>query len=175
MEEIAWKKDKTPYVVFPCTKCHQFMYAKTVQKFKRCVRCGRSHVITKIIESGEIVIGISVAVELVKRKQNEFAIKELGTPPDFRTSNDFFIAHPSSSINIAELKEINKNGEYEGIFKIMLRELSLKYKSFPLYIIEIIADKYGIPISEVKLLTRDFQKRGILQQLKDYSFQVNID
>lgn len=175
MEDIAWKKDETPYVVFPCSKCRQYMYAKTIQKSKTCVRCGRSHIVNNIIESGKIVNGISVAVELVKQKQDEFAIQELGTRPDFRTSNDFFIANPSNSTNTSESKENGDNGEYEGAFKKMLWELSHKYKSFPLYIIEIMAENYGIPISEVKLLARSFQKRGILKRIKNYSYQVKFE
>jgi len=175
MEEIAWKKDETPYVVFPCSKCRQFMYAKANQKSKRCVRCGRSHLVKDITERGELVLGISIAVELVKQRQDELAIQELGTRPDFRTSNDFFIANPSSSKNISEIRKNEHNGEYEGTFRKMLQELSQKYESFPLYIIEIMGDNYGIPKSELKLLTRAFQKRGVLRRLRDYSFQLKLD
>ena len=71
IEEIAWKKDETPYIVFSCSKCKQFTYTKTTQKLKKCVRCGRTHIVANIEEQGEIVYGISKAVELVKIKQNE--------------------------------------------------------------------------------------------------------
>ncbi|MHA2220106.1 MAG: DUF1922 domain-containing protein, partial [Candidatus Hodarchaeales archaeon] len=55
MEDIQFKKDETPYLIFACYKCKQFLYAKTTQKTRKCLRCGRMHKIEKIIDSGEIV------------------------------------------------------------------------------------------------------------------------
>jgi len=173
MEDIAWKKDETPYVVFPCKKCRQYIYAKITQKTKKCLRCGRSHTVNNVKESGEIVYGMSPAVELVKQRQDEFAIKELGTRPKFRTFNDFTISHSRNTKTNFEEKE---NGEeFKETFIKMLIDLSQKYNSFPFYIIEIMADNYGIPEAEVKFLTRSFQKQGILKRLKDYSYHVNLE
>ena len=62
MEEAAFKKDETPYLIYESSKCRQFMYVKTTQKGKKCLRCGRTHVVSKIIDSGEIVYGMSAAV-----------------------------------------------------------------------------------------------------------------
>jgi hypothetical protein len=174
MECNAWKKDETPYLVFSCSKCHQFTYVRPTRKSKKCARCGRSHVVSKILERGDIVYGLSTAVELVKRKQNEFAIKELGTHPDFRTFNDFTITKPLDKKE-KNIDEENIENEYYSRFKEMLFDISKKYKRFPLYIIEIMADNYYIPESEVKLLTRSFQKQGILKLVKDYLYQVKLD
>jgi len=167
MEDIAWKKDKTPYVVYACKKCRQYMYAKTIQKSKKCVRCGRIHTMSSILKSGDIVLGISTAVDMVKQKQDEFAINELGTRPNFRTLNDFTIRTFYDS-----KREEEVSTEYEGKFKKILRELSRNHDSFPLYIVEIMAENYGIPISEVKILTRNFQKQGILLKQKDLSYKI---
>ena len=173
MEDIAWKRDETPYIVFACSKCRQYIYAKTTQKSKKCARCGRTHAVNNILESGEVVLGISTAVELVKKRQDEFAIKELGTRPAFRSSNDFTI---TQSIDKDEeiSKEEGSNDEYRIKFKQMLIHLSNRYENFPLYIIEIMAENYGVPESEIKLLIRSFQKQGILKRLKDNLFQVKI-
>jgi len=174
MEESVWKKDENPYLVFSCSKCHQFTYVRSTQKSKKCARCGRSHVVSKILERAVIVYGVSAAVELVKSKQNEFAIKELGSHPDFRTFNDFTINKPLDKKK-KNVDEENIENEYYSKFKEMLFDISKKYKRFPHYIIEIMADNYSIPKSEVKLLTRSFQKQGSLRLVKGHLYQVKFD
>lgn len=171
MEEIAWKRDDTPYLVFPCAICKQYTYVKVTQKTKKCVRCGHSHIVTKILESGEIVKGISSAVDTVKIRQNEFALKELGRYPEFRTSNDFKI--DKSIMPQHNITEEDFDDENYAQFKKMLLELSDLYREFPFYLIEIMAEKYGIPDSEVKLLTRNFLNQGILIRLEDSLFKLN--
>lgn len=145
---------------------------KTTQKSKKCTQCGSSHVVSTIMETGEIVYGISNVVELVMQKQDEFAIKKLGTRPDFRTFNDYTITQYCNTKNNAEEKENGK--EYEVRFRKMLHKSSQKYQNFPLYIIEIMAENYGIPKSEIKLLTRDLQRQGVLIRLKDYSYKIKL-
>ena len=97
LEEVAWKKDETPYLVFSCTKCNGFTYVKNTQKKKKCPRCGRVHVVSNISNRGEIINGISAAVDRVKEKQHELAIKELGSSPEFRSLNDFKITLTAKS------------------------------------------------------------------------------
>ncbi|MFX1593769.1 MAG: hypothetical protein ACFFCL_13835 [Promethearchaeota archaeon] len=176
MEDMIWKKDETPYLVFPCSKCHQFTYVKTTRKYKKCARCGRLHTISKIMSSGEIVNGISTAVEVVKNKQDNYAIRELGTPPEFRTFNDFKIVNSiKGRINKDEIRAKEEDDEeYCFKFKHMLHELSCTYSKFPFYIIEMMAEKYNIPNSEVKLLVKTFQKQGLLIRLADNLYQVNL-
>ncbi len=172
LEEVAWEKDETPYLVFSCTKCNGFTYAKTTQKHKKCPRCGRVHLVSKILGSGEIINGISAAVDRVKEKQHELAIKELGAPPEFRSFNDFTI--PS---NIKSSRDEKGQGEdvYIHKFKKMLIKLDEMYKELPFYVIEFMADNYGIPSSEVKILTRFFQKEGILIRKANSYYIVKID
>lgn len=174
MEDITWKKDETPYLIFSCSKCHQYIYAKITQKSKKCVRCGYTHKVSKIIDRGEIIKGISNAVELVKKKQNDLAIKELGSEPEFRTSGDFKIAgkvkYQKNAINFD-----SEDDDYSEKFKQMLYSLSESHNSFPYYIIEIMAENYGIPQSEVKLLTRRLQRQGFLIRLNgDYSYKIRV-
>ncbi len=176
MEEIAWKTDETPYVVFQCAKCKQYTYTKTTRKTKKCTRCGRSHTVCKIMNSGEIVNGISTAVELVKKKQDEFAIKELGTSPEFRTVNDFKIAksHEDKKIESEIIVKVGNEEQYYSKFKHMLIELSTMYPKFPFYILEMMAENYNIPSSEVKLLANNFQKQGLLIRLDENLYHVSI-
>lgn len=54
----------------------------------------------------------------------------------------------------------------------MLIEISKMHESFPYYVIEIMADNYRIPKSEVRILTRQFEKQKLLKRLKDYTYQV---
>jgi len=157
--------------VFPCAKCKQYTYVKISQKTKKCIRCGYLHTVSKIVESGEIVKGISRAVETVKIRQNEFALNELGTYPQFRALNDIKI---DKMIKLQQnmLDEKSEDENYAK-FKKLLIELSDLYREFPYYVIEIMAEKYEIPNSEVKLLTQNFLNQGILIQLEDSLFKLN--
>jgi hypothetical protein len=170
MEDIAWKKDETPYLVFACRKCRQYTYVKTTQKSKKCARCGRTHTVSDIMASGEVVYGISVAVETVKQKQDEFAKEELGFSPTFRTSGDFIIAQDINPVKKPRKKEDEEN--YEQKFEDMLMEITKMHEYFPYYVIEIMADNYCIPKSEVRILTRLFEKQGVLKKFKDYTYRV---
>lgn len=172
MEEATWKKDETSYLIFECAKCKQYLYVKTTQKGKKCLRCGRNHRVSNILSSGEIVYGMTAAVEMVKRRQNELGKKELGHTPEFRAFGDFTVAVKKS--NEITLNDEEFSEETTTQFKKILKEVSLTYKKFPLYIIEIMAEIYGIPASELKNLTKTFQKKGILIRLDDYSYTVKI-
>ncbi len=178
MEELAWKRDETPYIIFPCKKCRQYMYAKITQKSKKCLRCGRSHIISRIRSIGEMVKGMTNAVESVKQNQNKLSIKELGNEPEFRTSSDFKITNKispkKSVIHEFQVKDYERNeDDYLDSFKKMLLELSQSYKEFPLYIVELIAENYNIPDKELKILIRNFHKNKMLI-LKDSLFHINF-
>jgi hypothetical protein len=65
--------------------------------------------------------------------------------------------------------------DYSQIFLEMLHFLQLTYKKFPKFMIEIMAENYGIPLNEIKPLMVKFRKEGILLILKDegYTFTLN--
>ena len=174
MEDIAWEKDQTPYYVFTCKKCRQYMYVKTTQKTKKCLRCGRTHKVEHIQNSSELVNGISTAVEVVKARQNELAIHTLGDTPDLRASSDFKVARSCSTSR--EIKHIEKsdNGFLEK-YKRMLLKISSLYHKFPLYVIEVMADNFGIPSSEIKILTRSLLKKGIIIKINSNSYRLNVE
>jgi len=150
-------------------KCRQYLYVKTTQKGKKCLRCGRNHKVSNILNSGEIVNGMTAAVDMVKKKQDEFGKKELGHTPEFRAFGDFKVATQKSKNMFVDDES---SEETTRQFKKMLFEISAMYKKFPIYIIEVMAENYGIPIAELKNLTKNFQKKGILVRLDNYSYTV---
>jgi hypothetical protein len=186
MEETAFKRDETPYLVFTCKKCRQYSYVKTTQKTKKCLRCGRTHQVKDILCSGELVYGMTEAVNTVKKKQTELAI------PDFRSEGDFVVATnktPTRTPDKINKKKIvlgsdrdrdeiidnAKNIDLERLFSDVLFELSKLYGKFPKYMLEIMADNYGIPALELKLLTKIFKKRGIISVLKNENFYYQVE
>jgi len=159
MEDITVKKDETPYLIFACKKCGGFSYVKTVQKTKKCLRCGRKHQVQDILKNGEVVSGMTEAVNTVKRKQNELAT------PEFRSGSDFVVAannnfRPKSSVRA--LRNKDQEIDYTGKFTEMLLELSKLYIRFPNYMLEIMAKDYGIPVVELKTQIRSAKKSGML-------------
>jgi hypothetical protein len=170
MEEDGWKKDEKPYVVFRCSKCKQYLYVKITQKTKKCLRCGRQHKVTSIIDSGEIVKGMTKAVEAVQTRQHELAIKELGTTPEFRTAADFTIKRKPKII--IDIDTYDDDTSFSSRFTKMLQEISSSYSYFPYYVFEVMAENFNIPDSEVKILVNTFLKKGILvRQGSSYKIQ----
>ena len=159
MEETVIKKDETPYIIFACKKCQQYSYVKTVQKTKKCLRCGRTHQVREILVDGEIVYGMTEAVNAVKRKQNELST------PEFRSESDFVVAtnaivRPKNKIKV--IKDEDQKIDYGQKFTNMLFELSKLYKRFPSYMLEIMCKDYGIPVIELKTLIRSAKKSRML-------------
>ncbi|HEC37257.1 hypothetical protein LCGC14_0796410 [marine sediment metagenome] len=173
MEEVGFKKDETPYIVFPCSKCKQYMYVKMTQKTKRCLRCGRHHKVVSIINSGEIIDGITNAVDMVKQKQTEFATKESGSVPEFRAMGDFKSSNKIKFCTVQKKENLDINEDYSADFKRMLSEISNMYKKFPYYLIEIMAEDYNIPETELKILVRNSITNGILNQAERNLYELN--
>ncbi|MFX1408788.1 MAG: hypothetical protein ACFFA6_00420 [Promethearchaeota archaeon] len=67
--------------------------------------------------------------------------------------------------------------DYSEPFLKMLQFLQLTYKKFPKFMIEVMAENYGIPFKEIKPLINKFRKEGILIILKNegYTFTLNND
>ena len=65
--------------------------------------------------------------------------------------------------------------DYSGKFLEALHSLQIRYRKFPKFMIEIIAEDHGIPSQEVKKLFRIFRRNGMLKILKDegFSYQLN--
>ena len=159
MEDIAIKIDETPYLIFACKKCEEYSYVKATQKTKKCLRCGRNHRVQDILKDGEVVYGMTKALNTVKRKQNELEM------PEFRSESDFVVTtnkFARSKNNVRMLRNNDQEIDYKHKFAEMLLDLSKLYKRFPLYLIEIMAKDYEIPTIELKTLIRNAKKSGIL-------------
>ncbi|MHA2429410.1 MAG: DUF1922 domain-containing protein [Promethearchaeota archaeon] len=156
MEQKKWEKDQTPYVVFICTKCQQYSYVRNTQKTKKCLRCGRTHQVKNILDKGEIVYGMTEAVNKVKQLQNSLGEAQFSTETEFIVSINNRIIKKVS-------KPIERIGDFDGKFRKCLTELSSLYSRFPLHLIKIMARDYEIPPSELKLLINKYLKNGVLQ------------
>ena len=170
MKDNEFKKDETPYLIFACRKCQQFSYVKTTQKTKKCLRCGRTHQVSSLSE-GKTVYGMTAAVDTVKKKQNELAV------PEFRSNSDFVvstnnIARPRIRVNA--LRNNDQEFDYKGKFNEILMELSKLYGKFPKYMIEIMAENYGIPCSELCVLINEFKKNNTLIVVKESDFYFKV-
>ncbi len=176
--EITWTRDLTPYYVFACKKCGQYTYAKTTQKTKKCVRCGRNHQVRLMIVNSELASGITAAVETIKERQGELAVKELGRAPDLRLPNEFCVKTKCPDFSTIVPEKINKKkvkvdeGYTEEFCKVLLK-LSRSYSEFPAYLIEMISEEFSIPSTEVQLLTASFMKQGILKVTKVDYYEID--
>ena len=172
MEEFGFKKDETPYIIFTCSKCKQYMYVKTTQKIKKCLRCGRHRKVATIINSGEIVNGMTDAVNRVKQRQAEFGLKERGNIPEFRLTGDFKLSGKIKSKTVIVKKNVEIEEDLSLRFKQMLSEISRLHSRFPYYIITLMTEDYNIPNNELKMLFDSYLKRGILLQVEDNLYEM---
>jgi len=160
----GFKKDRTPYLVFSCTKCSNFSYVKITQKTKKCLRCGRIHQVRNLISNGDIVQGMTSAVNKVIEKQNKLALNEMGHLPEFKSDNEFKVAISQGSRYPEKLNK--KDNTSSSKFKLMLEDISRNYQEFPIYVLEVMAENYSIPMAEISRLTVKFQREGCLKPIK---------
>lgn len=167
MEDVTWKKDTTLYVVFICGRCHQYLYVKTTQKTKKCLRCRRTYQVRLIQNKGEIIHGISNVVKRVKKLENTLGVSQ------FTTKTEFSIYSEDKAKK--DLSQVSN--QHEWLFLDLLKTLSLKYREFPVYMIELMAQDYNIPPRELKILIRNFlkEKKLILNDEKTNRYSVKLN
>jgi len=177
MEPTKWKKDEKSYIIFTCSKCNQYIYVKTTQKTKKCLRCNHTHQV-KNLSDFELVKGMSTAVLTVKKRQNELAIRELGNEPELRGQNDFCVTDRGKTLQNQEKEKIDvkilEDDYYLEEFREILIQLAKLHKIIPDYLITIMTEEKMIPYDEVKFLMKKFQKVGILRPLKDNYYKISI-
>ena len=174
-KEMEFKRDKTPYYVFACSKCLQYSYVKTKQKTKKCLRCGMLHHVKNLASISEVINGITAAKDRVIILQNEFARNYLGFEPAFHADNEFSL-NLSTSKKPREVKKfIPKDDEAEiSKFKIILRSLHTQYKEFPRYLIELAAQDWGISKKEIHFLITKFLHEGSLKKTNEGLYSLRI-
>jgi NADH:ubiquinone oxidoreductase subunit E len=64
--------------------------------------------------------------------------------------------------------------DYSNKFLEALDYLKSTYRKFPNFMIEIIADEYGIPSNEVKELIKAYTKDGILRIQRNKGFYYQL-
>ena len=165
MNEVGFEKDQSDYIIFSCTKCHQYSYVKTTQKTKKCLRCGRLYQVKLLLESGVIVKGMSAALFKVKELQNQ-----LGSP-NFRTTQEFVIATKSLNKNFIQTTELEPN---KLKFLSLLKDISHKYKIFPLYIIDLMAPEYNLSKEVIAKLISQSLKSKILIKKQEGQYHVKL-
>jgi len=171
MKDGRWKKDETPYLIFQCSKCYQYSYVKTTQNTKKCLRCNRTHQVQNLFGKGEIVKGMTAAVERVKMLQNELARNKLGRDPDLVSEKGFSLPQKDHFMKVTEFTSTVQDFEEEEkqypAFLTMLCELNSSYKKFPLYLINIMADEKGIPQPVIPSLIRKATREKKLKKMND--------
>ena len=65
--------------------------------------------------------------------------------------------------------------DYSNKFLEALEYLHSTYKKFPKFMIEIIAEEYGIPNNEVKELINTYTKNGILKIQRSEGFYYKLN
>lgn len=173
MEGISFKKDEKPYIIFPCKKCGHYTYARLTQKGKKCFRCGRNHQIKKLKNRGEIVNGMTSAVERVKQRQNELAREELGKDPDFGSTLSFKKSFTplSASGDLGNKSDSKDLDDYERLI-IELKKKTKHYSEFPGYVIEIIAEEIGLFGRNLKHFINRLVKEGFLKRVERDIFRL---
>jgi hypothetical protein len=125
------------------------------------------------LNEGEIVYGMTLAVNTVKKRQNEISV------PEFRSQGDFII-NTNNGIQKKQndfskiLEDQNKDNGTMLKFKALLLELSKLYGKFPRYMIEIMAENSGISSQEIPELIKTFKSQKILILLKDEDFYYKV-
>jgi len=164
----------TEYIIFTCSKCKQYSYVKTSQKTKKCLRCGRNHLVKNVLTSGFIVNGITKALEVVKQKQNELAIKDYKGELNLRSENDFVLKNELKNKRFSKNKVLN----YEEMFKKLLIEIkkSSIYKAkkgVPEYYLDMVSKEHNISLETLKSLKNTFLKNNSLQ-FSNNSIYINL-
>jgi hypothetical protein len=172
MEDGRWTRDETPYLIFQCSKCQQYSYVKTTQKTKKCLRCNHTHQVHRLLGKGEIVKGMTAAVERVKWLQNNLARNLLGKDPDLVSEKGFSLPQKEVFIQASEHSKTNdtiieEEEDYYPAFLEMLGKLKASYDKFPPYLIDIMAEEERIPHSLIPILMRKAIKDTKLRKLSD--------
>lgn len=171
LEGRTFKKDEKPYLVFPCNKCGQYSYVKLTQKGKKCLRCGRTPQVSKIKDSGEVVNGISVAVETVKKRQNELAFEKLGGEPDLLTSQSF--KKPRTPSFISQTEREQNLDKYEK-FKRLLLKKTKRFPKFPRYVLDFTAEEMNLSKSERDKYIGLLIKKEIILSTDEGKYRLNF-
>ncbi|MHA1755367.1 MAG: DUF1922 domain-containing protein [Promethearchaeota archaeon] len=157
------KEGKNFFSIFQCLRCKRYLFAKENQKAKKCPQCGKNNKMNNVMIE-EIVASRTEAMNTVKRKQNHIALLKFGSMPDFKAENMFYIRTLNDDANgKGEIDEmiLESDDDYINFLKI-LKEIKKDYNEFPPYVLKILAKKYGISESKLKIHENRAIREGFL-------------
>ena len=155
----------TNYIIFACSKCNQYTYAKSDQKGKKCPRCGRGHVITEV--NGEIVESLVEASNLVRKLQSNFA----GQKPRLESKSFGFSVlnqKKSEEVVVNKKKSIEEGISYKE-YLICIKNLKAIYTEMPAHIYSMFLQKKGLSEAEIN----QFSSVAIKENKLSYFFRKN--
>ena len=144
----------TKYIVFTCSKCSQFTYAKVDQKGKKCPRCRRNHTVANL--KGEIVDSLKDASLLVRKNQSNFARNREGKDPNLSAIKSGFVVSANKKPVNPNVRTKQKNllEEEEGPsyldFLLALEQLISSYSDLPDSSLFRFISKKGFSDSEIE-------------------------
>ena len=167
------KNQKTPteYIVFQCTKCNQYTYAKTIQKGKKCVRCGRNHIVANL--KGDIVSSPNQAMKLVKKLQNEaYSVNRFRST---KKSIPLTLTDPLTGAPLPKLPQTNSQLDklLRKIVEWQQNEQISALEGFPEYIVEYIAQEIEPDPTQRTVLIRKLHKLERITRLTNGNVVVD--
>ncbi|MHA1804952.1 MAG: DUF1922 domain-containing protein [Promethearchaeota archaeon] len=190
MEHNYMKKDLSPYIIFKCPSCNNFLYFKQGKKSKTCTRCNRRFSLKTILANKIMIVkGMSAAVNKVKVLQNQRALKELGEAPKLHATNQyqlkrsssFFIENKNSHNCISFEEKIGKNRDNESLetitkqIKLELWKMFKTHGKLPAHVINLIFQHHDISNREKnKILSKLISEKIVLPQKNNYFIMKNM-
>ncbi|MHA1756560.1 MAG: DUF1922 domain-containing protein [Promethearchaeota archaeon] len=184
MDHKYMKKDLSPYIIFKCPSCHNFLYFKQGKKSKTCTRCNKRFGLKPILANKIMIVkGMTAAVNKVKVLQNQRALKELGEAPKLHATNQYqlkqtsscFITNKNSHDSISFEEKIGKNRDYESLetitkqIKLELWKMFKMYGTLPAHVINLIFQQYNISNKErSKIINKLISDKILLPQKNNY-------
>lgn len=137
------------YIVFRCTKCTQYTYAKTEQKGKKCPRCGRMHKVSDV--QGVTVDGCTSAMKKIKELQSA----EYKNARAFKSTQPVISFHKPTNLKIESKKAgssdqiVDQSSPQDVLFQELLHKIYAFQQNegvtpnqgFPQYILDLILDE----------------------------------
>ncbi|MHA1725439.1 MAG: DUF1922 domain-containing protein [Promethearchaeota archaeon] len=175
MDHKYMKKDLSPYIIFKCPSCHNFLYFKQGKKSKTCTRCNRRFGLKPILANKIMIVkGMTAAVNKVKELQNRQALKELGEAPKLHANNQYQLKR-SSSLFIENKKKVRDDGDQESLetltnqIKLELWKMFKMHGKLPVYVINMIFQHHDISNRERnKIMSKLILEKILLPQKNNY-------
>jgi hypothetical protein len=160
------------YIVFLCSKCHEYIYAKIKQKGKKCTRCGRNHIVAHL--HGVIVEGPTKAMQEVKRRQNQLGISysmgfaKMDEKNMVQNNNNQNLKNESQETEVSDFKVFMRK-----IYEFQRLNALTKNIGIPEYVLEMLLEDLNFPRHIRKRLINYMKTHHRLKRLNNGNFFLN--